>query len=380
MNRLIIYSFYELSEFFLLVFVVSKTVLEYLQNWLGKFFIAFIYHLLGTLYGNGQFSFEDSKTKTDDWMMNDEYSLKWELFWSNQKSTFYDKKATVGFDNKEGNVLEEGDERKIIDIVEKKESKKDEKRKEKKVEKKEKNDAKYAAKLMREHLKLEKKIIKREEKEKKRMKKAELKLANKQGRESKEAGYKYYELLVDGKYKAKEEKKKVKEEMKKAKEQRKLAEEERKRKLDELKKEMKKRENEEKEKKKQEKEMKKEELLRAKEIHAAFLKEKKRKDKQWKLGLRRGDSKERVKELREKEAKKMTNEEIFMASSVKRKLEELSKGKSSQFRKPFVAWGDNVCNEDVQDNVKSFKNQISKTYELRGQWDDVIEISYCNDV
>ena len=98
-------------------------------------------------------------------------------------------------------------------------------------------------------------------------------------------------------------------------------------------------------------------------MHTAFLKEKKRKDNQWKLDVQRGDNEAKVKELRNKVVMKMTNEEIFMASSVKQKLEKLSKGKSSQFRKPFVAW-----DEDIS-SMKMFrikKSQATLT-QARGQ-------------
>ena len=246
---------------------------------------------------------------------------------------------SCAFDDKEvsNDVFEEDDRSKMIDVVAKRETKKGNQQMDKRAE--EEKEAKYAAKLKKEHLKLEKKIIKREEKEKKRMRKKELKLAKKQGSGSKEVGCSDDERLENAKCKAKEEKIKMKEEKKKAKEHKKFADKERKRELEETKRQMKLKENEEKEEKKAKKERKYEELRKVKEIHAAFLKEKKQRDEKWKLAIKRGDNKERVKELRKKEVKNTTNEEIFMASSVKRIFEEISKEESVPFKKPIVAWG-----------------------------------------
>ena len=325
----------------------------------------------GILHENDESSFENSNNKIDDCMMNSEFSLKWELFWSNESSAF---------DAKEETVLEDDDQSKVIEVVAKKESKKGENQKDKTAETEKEKDEKYSAKLKKEQMKLEKKINKREEKEMKRMRKEELKLSKKQEKERKEVGHEVGERLEDAKYKAREEKRKVKEEKKKAKEFRKLAEEERKREIEEAKNRKKEKESEEKERIKEEKKRKKEQLKRIKEIHAAFLKEKKRKDKQWKLDVKRGDNKEKVRELRNKEVKKMTYEKIFMASSVKRELEELSKGKSILFRKPFVAWDEEISNhEDVQNKVESGYFDRSQKAMIGDQGNEVIEINYHND-
>ena len=334
----------------------------------------------GILNQSGESSFENSNKKMDDCMMNSEFSLKWELFWSNESSAFDGQETSYVFRNKEKTVLEEDDQSKVIEVVARENSKKDGNQKDKKAEKEEKKDAKYRAKLKKEHMKLENRIIKREEKEKKRTRKEELKLLRKQEKERKEVGYDVGERLEDANRKTREEKMKVKEGKKKAKENRKFAEEERKREKEEAKKRKKEKENEEKERKKEEKKRKQEELKKLKEIHAAFVKEKKRKDKQWKLDVKRGDNKEKVKELRKKELKKMTNEEIFMASSVKRKLEKLSKGKSIKFRKPFVAWDEDVSShEDVQNQEESSYFDPSQRAAVGDQGEEVVEINYHND-
>ena len=78
------------------------------------------------LHQNGDSSCENSNKKVDDCMMNSEFSLKWELFWSNESSAFHGKETSHDFYNNEETVLEDDNQSNVIEVAAKKESKKDE--------------------------------------------------------------------------------------------------------------------------------------------------------------------------------------------------------------------------------------------------------------